>query len=249
VTEPHTSLSPLLVRLMSRVDLTQADQDAVLALPQTVRSLRISEHFIRTGDKPTHCCVMLSGFTVRYKVLAQGARQIIGVHMKGDMVDLQNVLLERSDHDVQALTAAKVAIIPRTALEELAFDRPPIGKALWLETLVDGSLFREWIANVGRRDARARIAHLLCEFAIRLDVAGLADTHSYELPMTQEQLGDTLGLTSVHVNRTLKALADEGLIEREQRSVRISDWKKLARAAGFDPAYLHLPKSDGMRLH
>jgi CRP-like cAMP-binding protein len=248
MTELDTSLSPLLDRLMLRVDLTQADQDAVLTLPQTVRPLKRGEHFIREGAKPAHCCLMLSGFTVRYKVLAHGARQIIGIHMKGDMVDLQNVLLERSDHDVQALTAATVVIIPRDALEELAFARPPVGKALWLETLVDGSLFREWIANVGRRDARARIAHLLCEFAIRLEAAGLAATSSYELPMTQEQLGDTLGLTSVHVNRTLMALAEEGLIEREQRLVRISDWKKLTREAGFDPSYLHLPKSDGMRF-
>jgi DNA-binding transcriptional ArsR family regulator len=225
MTEPDTSLSPLLGRLMLRVDLTQADQDAVLALPQTVRPLKRGEHFIREGAKPAHCCLMLSGFTVRYKVL------------------------ERSDHDVQALTAATVVIIPRDALEELAFARPPVGKALWLETLVDGSLFREWIANVGRRDARARIAHLLCEFAMRLEAAGLAATNSYELPMTQEQLGDTLGLTSVHVNRTLMALAEEGLIEREQRSVRISDWKKLTREAGFDPSYLHLPKRGGERLH
>ena len=238
--EAPTPLFPLLHRLLARVDLTPADQEAVLALPHSVRPLRANEHFVRLGQKPTHCCLMLSGFTVREKMVRNGARQILAVHMRGDMVDLQNVFLERSDHDVRALTEARVALIPRTALEEVAFARPPVGKALWLETLVDGSIFREWIINVARRDARERIAHFLCEFAVRLEAAGLAETTRYELPMTQEELADTLGLTSVHVNRMLRALGEEGLIRRNRRSVRVQNWSKLARAADFDPEYLHL---------
>jgi CRP-like cAMP-binding protein len=249
MSEPSTSLSPLLDRLALRVTLTQADQDAILALPRSVRRLAAREHFIRQGDRPTHCCLMANGFTVREKVVADGARQILAVHMRGEMVDLQNVLLERSDHNVQALTAAEVVMIPREALEELAFTHPAVGKALWLETLVDGSVFREWIANVARRDARARIAHLLCEFAIRLESAGLSSAEAYELPMTQEQIGDTVGLTPIHVNRMLKLLNDEGLIEREKRAVRVPDWRKLARVGDFDPQYLHLPKRGNGSLH
>jgi CRP-like cAMP-binding protein len=112
--------------------------------------------------------------------------------------------------------------------------------AMWYDTLVDGSIFREWIANIGRRDAHTRMAHLLCEFALRLKVAGLGERDSYELPMTQEQLADATGLTPVHVNRTLRALDQEGLISRDKRAVRISDWKRLVAAGDFDSGYLHL---------
>jgi len=241
VNQTRVSLAPFVERLSSRVEFSHAEEDAILALPYTLRTLEAGEHFIRDGDKPLHCCLMLDGFTVRDKVVAGGSRQILAVHMRGDMVDLQNVLLERSDHNVQALTRCEIAVIPRTALEELSFAHAPVGKALWYETLVDGSVFREWIANVGQRDARTRIAHILCEFAIRLEAAGLAKTSSYELPMTQDQLADAVGLTPVHVNRTLMALGREGLIERRRRSVRIDDWKELARVADFDPSYLHLP--------
>jgi CRP-like cAMP-binding protein len=116
---------------------------------------------------------------------------------------------------------------------------------MWIDTLVDASIFREWIANVGRRDARTRIAHLLCEFSLRLKSAGLGDETGYELPMTQEQLADATGLTSVHVNRTMKALQKEGLIERPNpRSIYIGDWRKLADAGDFDSNYLHMQQDD-----
>jgi CRP-like cAMP-binding protein len=160
--------------------------------------------------------------------------------MKGDVVDLQNSLLRTSDHNVQALTKIEVALIPVEAIQDLAFARPGVGKAMWYETLVDASIFREWTLNVGRRDAKSRTAHLLCEFALRLEVAGLGEQCDYELPMTQEQLADALGLTSVHVNRSLKALQKDGLIDRTQRSVKIGSWKKLAAVGDFDSQYLHL---------
>jgi CRP-like cAMP-binding protein len=126
-------------------------------------------------------------------------------------------------------------------LVDLAFTRPAVGKALWLETLVEASIAREWIANVGRRDARARVAHLLCEFAYRLDAVGLGEECNFQLPMTQEQLADTTGLTPVHVNRTLKGLDNEGLTTRTKRSVKINDWKRMAQVADFRSTYLHLP--------
>src|SRR5437868_7065362 len=128
----------------------------------------------------------------------------MSIHMKGDVVDLQNSLLRRSDHNVQALTNIDVAFMPVNAIQDLAFERPNVGKAMWYETLVDASIFREWTLNVGRRRGRERAAHLLCEFALRLRVAGLGTQLHYELPMTQEQLADALGMTSVHVSRTLK---------------------------------------------
>jgi len=145
-----------------------------------------------------------------------------------------------ADHNVQALTGCELACIPREAIRELILSHPRVGMAMWLDTLVDGSIFREWVVNVGRRDARSRIAHLLCEFARRLEAAGLAAEYRYELPMTQEQLADATGLTPVHVNRILMTLSRDGLIERKRRIVGIPDWEALRRVAGFSETYLHL---------
>ena len=138
------------------------------------------------------------------------------------------------------LTDGKIALIPVQAIRTIAFARPAVGMAMWCETLVDGSIFREWTLNVGRRDARTRIAHLLCEFALRLEVAGLGGPAGYELPMTQEQLADATGLTAVHVNRMLGDLTKEGLISRSHRMVAIADWQKLAKVGDFNSDYLHL---------
>ena len=116
---------------------------------------------------------------------------------------------------------------------------------MWLDTLVDGSIFREWIANVGRRDARSRLAHLLCEFSLRLKLAGLGEQTNYQLPMTQEQLADATGLTPVHVNRTIRSLEADGLIERRSaRSISIGDWRRLAEVGDFQSTYLHLREGD-----
>jgi CRP-like cAMP-binding protein len=120
---------------------------------------------------------------------------------------------------------------------------------MWIDTLVDASIFREWIMNVGRRDARTRVAHLLCEFSLRLKLAGLGQDNSYELPMTQDQLADATGLTSVHVNRTIKLLEAQGLIDRSSpRSIHIGDWRKLAEVGDFDSNYLHLRENDAASL-
>jgi CRP-like cAMP-binding protein len=234
------TLLPMLHKLKLWMELTAEDQKAVLALPHVVRKFAAQQYIVRDGEKPRHSCLLLAGFAFRHKVTGDGGRQIVSIHMKGDLVDLQNSLLRRSDHNVQALTEIELALIPIEAVQSLAFDRPLVGKAMWYETLVDASIFREWTLNVGRRSATARTAHLLCEFAVRLEVAGLGEQCDYELPMTQEQLADALGLTSVHVNRTLKALEAEGLIERRHRSVKIADWKKLAQVGDFDSSYLHL---------
>ncbi|HEX2763637.1 MAG TPA: Crp/Fnr family transcriptional regulator [Allosphingosinicella sp.] len=217
------------------------DREALLGLPHEVRKIEAASYLVREGDQPTRCAVMISGFVYRHKIVASGGRQILSFNMRGDMVDIQNSFLGVADHNVQALTACEVAYIPCNALKELAFERPAIGEAMWFDSLVEASIFREWIANVGRRDARTRIAHVLCEFALRLEAAGLGTHANWELPMTQEQIADVVGLTSVHVNRTLRVLEQEGLIKRDRRAVWVSDWKALAEAGDFQSRYLHLP--------
>jgi CRP-like cAMP-binding protein len=226
-------------------DFTDADAEALLNLPHQTKKLQRHGYIVREREKTTHSCVMLSGYAMRHKIVVNGARQIIAVHFAGDIVDLQNSFLGVADHSVQVLTDSEVAFIPREAVKKLGFERPNVGMAMWHDTLVDGSIFREWIANVGRRDAHTRIAHLLCEFSLRLKVAGLGAETEYELPMTQEQIADCVGLTPVHVNRTLKVLEAENLIVRKSgRGITIGDWKKLAAAGDFDSNYLHLREGE-----
>jgi CRP-like cAMP-binding protein len=226
-------------------EFDSADKDAILGLPHKIKRIERHSYIAREREKTTHSCVLLSGFAMRHKIVGDGSRQIVAIHMKGDMVDLQNSFLGTADHSVQVLTDAEVALIPRDAVKQLAFDRPRVGLAMWFDTLVDASVFREWIANVGRRDAHTRIAHLLCEFSLRLKVAGLGETTNYELPMTQEQIADCTGLTPVHVNRLLKLLEAEDLINRRSsRSITIGDWNKLANAGDFDSNYLHLRENE-----
>lgn len=235
-------LQPMLRKLGYWAQFSEEDRDALLALPHTLKSIEPQGFVVREGDKPTHSCLVLSGYLYRHKIVAHGARQIVALQMSGDWVDLQNSLLRVADHSVQALTRCEVAYIPAEAIREIASTHPNIGMAMWYDTLVDGSIFREWVANIGRRDAKARIAHLLCEFTLRLEAAGLAEQNSYQLPMTQEQLADATGLTPVHVNRTLRALDEDGLIVRDRRSVTVDSWKRLAEAGDFQSAYLHLPE-------
>jgi CRP-like cAMP-binding protein len=222
------------------------EERAMLSLPHKIEEVGANKHIVREGDRPTHSCLLLSGFAFRHKVLVDGARSINAVHMKGDLVDLQNSLLGTADHNVQTLTQAEVAFIPRDAIVKLALDFPAVGMAMWYDTLVDGSIFREWIANVARRDAAGRLSHLLCEFALRLESLGLGEKLSYELPMTQDQLADATGMTPVHVNRTLMELEARGLITRTRRYVAIADWKKLENAAGFIDTYLHLHDTESL---
>jgi len=244
---PNSDTSPL-ANMVSKLEqwrpLDGADQEALLALPYRTISLRPHEYVVREGDQPQNSCLMLSGYTIRHKVAGNGGRQIFSIHMRGDLADLQNSLLGTADHNLQALSHVEVAMIPIAAIQEIAFNRPAIGRAMWYETLVDASIFREWTLNVGRRDARTRLAHLLCEFALRLESAGLGTRSDYELPMTQEQLADALGITSVHANRTLMSLGEDGLISRTHRAVRIVDWAGLIQVGDFDPAYLHLNGAD-----
>ncbi len=244
MSDPTQSLlAPMVAKLRQWRSLDEEDRDAILDLPVRRMSYRPQEYIVREGDQPQHCCVLLSGFSFRSKVAGNGGRQVFSIHMRGDMADLQNSLLGTADHNLQALDHVEVAQVPIEALQDLAFARPEVGRAMWYDTLVDASIFREWTLNVGRRRAHARAAHLLCELGLRFEAAQLGDRDGYELPMTQEQLADALGLTTVHTNRTLMALSEDGLISRSRRALRIEDWAGLANAGDFNAAYLHLPQA------
>ena len=241
MTDQPSALSVMLQKLSLWAPLRASDKEALLSLPHSVTTVRKHQAIVTEGDVVSHCWLMISGYCVRFKIVGDGGRQIISIHMKGDLVDLQNAILGIADHGVQTLTSCRMARIPIQKIRELTNTNPVIKDALWYDSLVDASIHREWVANVGRRDAHTRIAHLLCEFAIKLEAVSLGEHLDYELPMTQDQLADATGLTPVHVNRILMQLGEEGLIERATaRSVVIGDWKKLAKAGDFRPDYLHL---------
>ena len=241
---PEHVLAPMVRKLCLWTELGPEDRDQIYELPYQVRQLDAGQYIVWDGDKPHNACLLLSGFAYRHKSAGNGGRQILSIHMKGDLVDLQNSLLGTADHNVQMLTDGVIALIPIEPLRILAFRRPSIGMAMWYETLVEGSIFREWVLNIGRRDARTRIAHLLCEFAMRMEVADIGRQENYELPITQEQLADAVSLTPVHVNRTLMKLEQEGLITRTKRMIRIVEWEAMVKVADFQPRYLHFERQN-----
>ena len=239
----HTQGHPLqlLVKNLDlRSPLPDEDRQAVLDLPYTLRTLEPSTYTMREADVPELCGILLSGFAYRQKLTGDGSRQIVALQIPGDALDFQNLFLDVSDHSCQMLTRGDIAFVSRSAIQDLARSRPAVGHAILVKILVEASIFREWVLNVGRRDSRARLSHLLCELAVRLDALGLTEEYGYELPMTQEQLADALGLTPVHVNRTLKSLEAEGLITRTKRSISFPNWERMRGVADFNQRYLHL---------
>jgi CRP-like cAMP-binding protein len=242
-------LGPLIRRLEANNALSPEDREAMLALPCKLRYLEPATYIVREGDHPRTCAVLLSGFAFRQKITGDGARQIIALHIPGEALDFQNLFLDVSDHNVQMLTRGQVADVSIAAFQQIALERPNIGRAILVTTLIDASIFREWVLNVGRRDSRSRLAHLLCEFAFRLEANGLVRAdHGYELPMTQEQLADATGLTPVHVNRVLKSLEADGLILRNRRNISFPDWRRLRDVGDFNQRYLHLREREAHGL-
>jgi CRP-like cAMP-binding protein len=233
----------MLSKFERRAALDDSDRSALLALPYKTKILEPGKYLVREGSPTEESALIVSGFAFRHKLTAGGDRQIVSVQIPGDFVDLEGTLLNVADHNVQTLTRCEIATIPTRAIIALIDAHPRVGRAMWVDTLIDGSVFREWVMNVGRRDARERISHLLCEFAKRLELAGLGGTSGYQLPMTQEQLADATGLTPVHVNRSLKVLEGDGLIVRDRRFVGIPDWERLRDVAGFSELYLHLDQA------
>lgn len=241
------TLDLLVRRLGANCPLSDEDRAAVLALPFTPKSLPPSTYISREGEPATTCAVLVTGFAYRHKLTYSGARQIVSLHIPGDALDFQSLTLGFVDHNVQTLTHAEVAVVRLSHWRELIAERPSIGRAVMHNLLVEASILREWLLNVGRRTARERLAHLLCEYAVRLDRQGLSERQGYELHMTQEQIGDALGLTSVHVNRSLRALEQEGLVKRQGRIVSFPDTVRLRKVADFSELYLHLPDREPQR--
>ncbi len=235
-------LSSLFDRFRRTTTLSSDDLASLLTLPVRIREYGPNADVLREGDRPTQCCLVVEGYLTRFNVVERGKRQIISFHMAGDLPDLMSLYLGTLDHNLSTLTPAALAFIPHADIARIVKSRPHLAASLWRETLVDAAIHRQWVVNVGRREADARIAHLLCEQATRLKHAGLGDETGFPSFFTQTQLADATGLSVVHVNRMLQELRRRGLIGAFNRErVEILDWAGLVAAAGFDDTYLHLP--------
>ena len=242
MTDPQSN--PLIRKLEQLYPLTP-DEELLLHMScSRIVEFGADQDIVIEGERPTDCNLLLEGMVCRYKILEDGKRQIFSFHIPGDIFDAQSFLLERMDHNVGTLIPCKVALIPHAAMHQITEKHPRIARAIWKDTLVDAAIFREWIANVGRRNAYQRIAHLMCEMVVKYHAVGLVDDHPrIAWPITQNEVGDATGLSLVHVNRTLQELRGNGLITLKGVVLVVNDWEGLQQAGQFEPRYMHL-KSD-----
>jgi CRP-like cAMP-binding protein len=231
-----------IAKLRSRDELSAEEEAAIRGAVSEIRDYPADQTFIRAGVDLNHSTILLDGLMARHKDLREGQRQITELHVGGDFADLHSFTLKRLDHHVMTLTPCRVALVPHENLRTITERFPHLTRVYWFATNLDAAIHREWELSLGRRSAIARLAHLFCELHVRLGLVGLADGLEYDLSLTQAELSECLGLTSVHINRTLKDLREGGLVEFRGSRVSIADLAGLRRLAEFDPAYLYLEK-------
>jgi CRP-like cAMP-binding protein len=231
------NLQPFISRLASHSSLSGEDRQALSRLP--TRAVQVAAHrdFVRLGERVDHCCFILEGLAARFGQSSAGERQFSAFHIAGDMADLHSLVLPNPTSGIQALTTSTELMVPHSALRAVAKASSGLAEALWRECSIDAAILAQWVVNVGRRDARTRMAHLLCEMAVRYGAPG-DQSCAYVLPVTQMHLADATALTAVHVNRTLKVLREDGLVTVTGKAVQVHDWAGLTTVADFDPSYL-----------
>ena len=234
----------LFIRHLQTIALLDAEESAALsALPMRYRGVSKHQDIFREGERVGESCIVLGGMVCRYKMAGDGRRQILSFHFPGDMPDLQSLNLAYMDHSLMALSAVRVGFISHEDLRVVIGRHQGVRNAVITRTLVDASIAREWLVNLGRRTALERIAHLFCECYVRLQAMGHTEHANFRLPLTQTELGDATGLSSVHVNRTMQELRRMKLIRSNGNEHAILDWKQLQKTADFSPDYLHLRES------
>ncbi len=234
--------NPLTRKLSNYVDLSEDDRQALESLAQHPKTFAAHTDIISEGDPTGGVYLILTGWACRYKVLPDGQRQIMAYFIPGDLCDQRIFILKRMDHSIGTVTPATVAVIPAETIISLTDQHPRIARGLWWSTLVDEAITREWVINLGQRNALERVAHLICEMFVRLRAVGLTDGLSFDFPTTQTELADTVGLTLVHTNRMLQELRAEGLISLKGRKMSMLDLDRLANLSMFNQNYLHLER-------
>lgn len=225
-------------KLGSHSALTEEESEAILGFPGYPAQVQSNRDFVRLGERVDHTTLVVAGLIGRFGQNSEGLRQITALHIPGDMADLHSVVAPDARSALQALTVSTVLKVPHDALREVASRYPAVAEAFWRQSVLDAAVLAEWVVNVGRRNARTRMAHFLCEMAVRSGPGGTRSQFSFGLPATQQHLADILALTAVHTNRTLKALREERLLRMESRIAHVLDWDGLAEAGEFDGSYL-----------
>lgn len=233
-------IDPLVDKLGRRDTLSLEEQEAVARLLSPPQLIKAGTDLVREGERPGYSTLLLDGLSARYSSLATGGRQITEINVPGDFVDLHSFVMKQMDHGVMALTDCWIATAPHSALKTITETQPHLTRLLWMDTVIDGAIHRQWLIAMGRRPALAQLAHLLCELYTRLEVVKKASELRFELPLTQVQLADVLGLSAVHINRLIAELRTLGLVSWTAPSVLILSWERLSALAEFDPTYLRL---------
>jgi CRP-like cAMP-binding protein len=236
----HFSGPPVALKLQAFTKLSTDDREALDRLSRRVRTVEPRRDLISEGDQPTHVHLTLQGWATRYKTLPDGKRQIVGLFVPGDFCDLNVYILKQMDHSIGAVTRLKVAMISPEEMDELTTNYPRVTQALLWQELVSAAIQREWMLNIGQRSAYERLAHLFVELYLRLRTVGLTHNGTCDFPLTQTDLAEATGLTSVHVNRMLQDLRRDGLIELERKQLHIPDLPRLMDVSMFNSNYLHL---------
>ncbi len=238
---PSAPCHPLIGRLNRFVKLGLDECTAIEAMTRSQRTLGPGQALAREGTRPESICLMLDGFAYRYRHLADGRRQILGYLLPGDLCDTQFAFFDECDHDIGTLCTSRVASIPLTTLMSTIAKFPKIERGLLMMSIVDGAINREWLLNLGKRQAFEKLGHFFCELTMRFhNIHDDARGKEVDVPLTQAELADTMGLTVVHVNRVLQRFRREGLLNWSRRHFHILDFERLATLSGFDPRYLRL---------
>jgi CRP-like cAMP-binding protein len=232
-----SSLQTMIDRLNAAGDLTADDKSELAAMPLRVETLAGGQFILRQGDRASYCCLLLMGVLVGHRV-AGSRNQILSFHVPGDLSGLQTLHDPIMDHDLSSSGRSAVGVVPHRFLHRVLANSRRLSYAVWRQTLVDAAIQREWVVSLGSRDALARIAHLICELAARLEMAGLTQNQSFHFPLTQQNLADACGLSAVHVNRILRELRRRGLISLEGRRLMLLKREELEQVAEFCPNYL-----------
>lgn len=233
-------LQPLFRKIMLRDHLGRDEQKAIVAAADQRLVFAPGQDLVSEGSKPHHSMLVVQGFTCRYRMLSDGERQLTSIHLPGDFVDLHSFLLKEMDHSLGALTAATIITFPHERLVKVTERYPHLTRLLWLLTLLDGAIHREWLVGMGRLTATQRTAHLFCETYTRLKALGQASDHRFNFPIMQAHLAQAVGISTVHINRVLQELRQRELIVWDGGQAEIRDWSALAALAEFDDLYLHL---------
>ena len=243
MSQPYTE--KLVRRLKSIHSLNAEDEVALHALPIRIQDIGARQDVVREGDRPSRSCILFEGMSAWYKTTGEGSRQILSFQIPGDMPDLHSLHLDVMDSSLLTISPCKFGFVEHEAIRDLCERRPKVASAFWRMTLIDGAIFREWVTNNSARKAKARVAHLLCEHVTRVSAVG--DSHSSvrcALPLTQSDIADATGTSTVHVNRAMQDLRKSKLIRFQKFELEVLDWEGLQDAGDFDPTYLYLVRAN-----